>query len=171
MDSFPASLAGFVTRHRPEVDRMILRAQRRAGLIERKPAFDLDRTEWLSKHAALRSWVLEVMATEVEPAAKVAPSLYRCSFIPGFPGFCSERCTADATVWLYGPDAEPNPGGYLCEPHARQICREYLAGLGETWTYKPIGTVTLRSPDGRSTVMLDRSSEYLAGYVARGWKE
>lgn len=158
---------------------MILRAQRRAGLIERKPSCDLDRTEWLAKHAALRNWALDTVAAEAE-TARVEPSLYRCSFIPGGPGAYGERCTANATVWVFGPDGEPNPGGYLCEPHARQLCREFLAGLGETWTYKPIALTThtdrpsavvLRSPDGLSSVLLDRSSEYLAGYVAKGWGE
>lgn len=64
--------------------------------------------------------------------------LYRCTFIPGFPGSYGERCTDAATVLLLGPDGVAVPGGQHCEAHAQLVCEEYREKLGESWSYMPL---------------------------------
>ncbi len=48
------------------------------------------------------------------------------------------RCYKPATVRLYQPDGQPNPGGYLCATHAEAVTSEYAEKLHETWTTTPI---------------------------------
>jgi len=62
-------------------------------------------------------------------------SLYRCTHYTG-----RTRCEAPATVRLYQPDGQPNPGGYLCAVHAHAVMSEYAEKLHETWTGQALTT-------------------------------
>lgn len=62
-------------------------------------------------------------------------SHYRCTHYTG-----RQRCEAPATVRLYRPDGQPNPGGFLCHAHAEAITSEYADKLHETWTTQPLTT-------------------------------
>ena len=61
----------------------------------------------------------------------------RCSHYNGV-GIGADRCRADATHWLFDPDGEKNPGGWVCKAHGDAIVEEYAAKLGERWTLRPI---------------------------------
>lgn len=62
------------------------------------------------------------------------PVLPRCSSHP----YVGNQCRATAAVWLYAPDGEPVPGGWLCLEHGQAITGEYRAKLGEAWALRPL---------------------------------
>lgn len=49
------------------------------------------------------------------------------------------RCERDAVRLLHHPDGTPNPGGWVCDRHGREIVEEYREKLGEFWTARLIG--------------------------------
>ena len=48
------------------------------------------------------------------------------------------RCARKATIYLFDPDGQPNPGGWVCQEHGDETVAEYRDKLGEHWTYRPL---------------------------------
>lgn len=74
------------------------------------------------------------MSTKKLPKLRYVAPGQRCS-VDRFPG---PRCEAKAAVWIYGPDNEPVPGGWVCRDCGERITSEYRTKLGEEWPLVPV---------------------------------